>query len=280
MKKMTPETTIVFADVETTGIDGPDKDPLLEVAIVITVGATLTPIAEKSWLTLPEGMTVAEARAIAASKRKRGDFDVEAMHVESGLWDDLESAETILTYAEVDDAIDEFLTAEVGDADGLLLGGNSQGFDRGYFSAHLPKFNARLSYRNFDGTSVAYFTSGLGAAIQSSRTGVTGHRGIADLHLCINDVLIQRDAIQLAATAVGLAIEVSPDGCGVFAPDAADDVEWYAALVRLSAVLDSFGYRLHIDGERRATILGSDRYRLQLLENFGPGLNIRWRRTL
>ena len=126
---------------------------------------------------------------------------------------------------------------------------------------------------------MAYFTSGLGAAIQSSRTGVTGHRGIADLHLCINDVLIQRDAIQLAATAVGLAIEVSPDGCDVFAPDAADDVEWYAALVRLSAVLDSFGYRLHIDGERRATILGSDRYRLQLLENFGPGLNIRWRRT-
>lgn len=242
---MTPNTLVLFCDVETTGIDGPHSDPLLEVALVLTQGPKFDVLAERSWLTLPAGTSVAEARAIAASKRERGDFDVEAMHEKSGLWADLESADRILTYDEVDEAIEEFLAAEVGDATGLLLGGNSQGFDRGYISAHLPSLDARLSYRNLDGTSVAYANSGLGVAVSADRTGVTAHRGIADLHLCIADMLAQREAVLLAVGQSRLSLSFDSRDGVIFAPDSASDIEWAAALVRINAVADAHGFDVY-----------------------------------
>lgn len=256
MKKMTPQTLTVFCDVETTGIDGPESDPMLEVALVLTQGPKFTILAEKSWLTRPEGMTVAQARAIAASKRERGDFDVEAMHIKSGLWDDLESADRVPTYAEVDAGIEAFLSGEVADTTGLLLGGNSQGFDRGYISAFLPKLDARLSYRNLDGTSIAYANSGLGAAVSADRTGVTAHRGVADLHLCIDDMLAQREAILLAVGRQGIDVIVDDKTSTISAVPESSEIEWAAAKVRLNALADAFGHQVSESAVRQATFSG------------------------
>lgn len=275
MKKMTPQTLTVFCDVETTGIDGPESDPLLEVAIVLAQGPKFDILAEKSWMTLPEGMSVAQARAIAASKRERGDFDVEAMHVKSGLWDDLESADRVPTYAEVDGEIEAFLAGEVGDTTGLLLGGNSQGFDRGYISAFLPKLDARLSYRNLDGTSIAYANSGLGATVHSERTGVTAHRGIADLHLCINDMLAQREAILLAVGRQGIDVIVDDKTSTISAVPESSDIEWAAAKVRLNVLADALGSQVAEGGVRQAVISGGDSVPDMIAALATVGLNVR-----
>lgn len=274
MKKMTPQTLAVFCDVETTGIDGPESDPMLEVALVLAQGPKFTILAEKSWLTRPEGMTVAQARAIAASKRERGDFDVEAMHIESGLWDDLESADRVPTYAEVDAEIEAFLSGEVADTTGLLLGGNSQGFDRGYISAFLPKLDARLSYRNLDGTSVAYANSGLGAAVSADRTGVTAHRGVADLHLCIDDMLAQREAILLAVGRQDIDVIVDAETGVISAVPESSEIEWAAAKVRLNALADAFGHQVSESAVRQATVSGDSI--ADMVAAFGSaGLNVR-----
>lgn len=274
MKKMTPQTLAVFCDVETTGIDGPESDPMLEVAIVLAQGPKFTILAEKSWLTRPEGMTVAQARAIAASKRERGDFDVEAMHIESGLWDDLESADRVLTYAEVDAEIEAFLSGEVADTTGLLLGGNSQGFDRGYISAFLPKLDTRLSYRNLDGTSVAYANSGLGATVSADRTGVTAHRGVADLHLCINNMLAQREAILLAVGRQDIDVIVDAETGVISAVPESSEIEWAAAKVRLNALADAFGHQVSESAVRQATFSG-DSIADMVAALGSAGLNVR-----
>lgn len=274
MKKMTPQTLAVFCDVETTGIDGPESDPLLEVALVLTQGPKFTILAEKSWLTRPEGMTVAQARAIAASKRERGDFDVEAMHIESGLWDDLESADRVPTYAEVDGEIEAFLSGEVADTTGLLLGGNSQGFDRGYISAFLPKLDTRLSYRNLDGTSIAYANSGLGATVSADRTGVTAHRGVADLHLCIDDMLAQREAILLAVGRQDIDVVVDAETGVISAVPESSEIEWAAAKVRLNALADAFGHQVSESAVRQATFSG-DSIADMVAALGSAGLNVR-----
>lgn len=260
MKKIDPDTVVVFSDIETTGLDV-TSDVMLEVAIVLTRGPAFEVFARHSILTLPEGMSAFEAQS------KAREF-VLNMHTESGLWPDLiesSASDRTLRYTpavegaapnESDASLVAFLDEHVPGESKLLLGGNSQAFDRKFFEAFLPHFNSRLHYRNVDGTSIAYANSTAGAVLNSDHKTAVAHRGLGDLDMSIADVRLQRDSI-LEAVAGG-PIKVTIDGDRVLL-DAESEVTVGAAGVRLMAAADRLGAEVFFeeDGRSAQVLLGS-----------------------
>ena len=167
---------IVWIDTETTGLD-PDRDLLLEIAVVVTDNA-LRELGATSAVIAPEhGVEDALARM---------DPFVTAMHSSNGLISELGSPAALTL-----DAADRWITAHIdqaaaGAAGPFLLGGNSITHDRGFLDRHAPQTFSRLHYRSLDVSSIEQDMVRDGyadeIAAERRRTAPAGnHRALGDI---------------------------------------------------------------------------------------------------
>lgn len=167
---------IVWIDTETTGLD-PDRDLLLEIAVVVTDNA-LCELGATSVVIAPEH-GVEDALALM-------DPFVTAMHSSNGLISELDSPASLNL-----DAADRWIAAQIdeaaaGAAGPFLLGGNSITHDRGFLDRYAPQTFSRLHYRSIDVSSIEQDMVRDGyadeIAAERRRTAPAGnHRALGDI---------------------------------------------------------------------------------------------------
>lgn len=143
---MAKKSTIVWIDVESTGIDPHNGDKLLQVACRIT----------NEELEFLDGdgfeMKVYYPLTEAQQMRDTAPDVVRSMHDATGLWDALPGGAPI-------QSVEEFLLRHiqkfVPQARTARLGGNSITLDRNFLAKYLPSVSNYLHYRSVDVTSVA-----------------------------------------------------------------------------------------------------------------------------
>ena len=126
---------LIWIDMEMTGLD-PDKDRIIEVAIVITDGQ-LNKIAESPVLIVSQSNAVLEGM----------DKWNQSTHAKSGLIDKVKASN--LTEAEVEAQMLAFLQQYVPSGTSPMCG-NSICQDRRFMARWMPQLEAYFHYRNLD----------------------------------------------------------------------------------------------------------------------------------
>src|SRR6478735_545932 len=129
------KTPLVWVDMEMSGLV-PDKDRILEVALVVT-DAELNPIAEAPVYVVHQADEVLDGM----------DNWNKSTHGKSGLVDKVRAS--TFTEAEVERRILEFLKATVPER-AAPLAGNTVHQDRRFMARYMPAFDAYLHYRIVD----------------------------------------------------------------------------------------------------------------------------------
>ena len=213
----TSNDRIVWIDCEMTGLDL-TADALIEVAVVVT---------DSELTVLGNGVEVVIAPPPAALEQMN-DF-VRAMHVTSGLLEDLPTGTTL---ADAQAQVLEYVQTWVPDPGKAPLAGNSVGTDKNFLDRDMPELSAHLHYRVIDVSSIkelarrwyprVYFAS-------PEKHG--GHRALGDILDSIDELRYYRAALlvpepgpdskqakavaaQVIATSVHLALDaqVAPEG--------------------------------------------------------------------
>jgi oligoribonuclease len=213
----TSNDRIVWIDCEMTGLDL-TADALIEVAVVVT---------DSELTVLGNGVEVVIAPPPAALEQMN-DF-VRAMHVTSGLLEDLPTGTTL---ADAQAQVLESVQTWVPDPGKAPLAGNSVGTDKNFLDRDMPELSAHLHYRVIDVSSIkelarrwyprVYFAS-------PEKHG--GHRALGDILDSIDELRYYRAALlvpepgpdskqakavaaQVIATSVHLALDaqVAPEG--------------------------------------------------------------------
>lgn len=179
---------IVWIDTETTGLD-PDRDLLLEIAVVVTDNS-LRELGATSVVVAPEH-GVEEALA-------RMDPFVTAMHSSNGLISELDSPAALPL-----DAADRWIAAHIdqaaaGAAGPFLLGGNSITHDRGFLDRYAPQTFSRLHYRSIDVSSIEQdmVRDGYADEIAAERRRTTpagNHRALGDIRDSVSQLASLRE---------------------------------------------------------------------------------------
>lgn len=146
---MRPEHTgIVWVDVETTGTDA-YNDRLLEVASIVT---------DLDGNTVGEPFSSVLFYADYNTTLSLLNENTERMHKDSGLLEDLYFAPGSNSPNETDIRIAQWLEKNrLPQWKNLWFGGNSVFLDKEFVREHLPRFNASISHRSMDMTSVSTF---------------------------------------------------------------------------------------------------------------------------
>jgi oligoribonuclease len=213
----TSNDRIVWIDCEMTGLDL-TADALIEVAVVVT---------DSELTVLGNGVEVVIAPPPGALEQMN-DF-VRAMHVTSGLLEDLPTGTTL---ADAQAQVLEYVQTWVPDPGKAPLAGNSVGTDKNFLDRDMPELSAHLHYRVIDVSSIkelarrwyprVYFAS-------PEKHG--GHRALGDILDSIDELRYYRAALlvpepgpdskqakavaaQVIATSVHLALDaqVAPEG--------------------------------------------------------------------
>lgn len=140
-----------WIDLETTGLDARGDIPL-EVGIKLTDRFGEVTAAEWKTLVWESSLDWSKVMGLGAAHSIVG-----PMHQKSGLWDDLleQRGKTTRTRAETDEYLCDFLTGHEVRFGTLPMSGSSIGsLDRPFAQEHFPNFNAALSYRNIDISSI------------------------------------------------------------------------------------------------------------------------------
>jgi len=213
----TSNDRIVWIDCEMTGLDL-TADALIEVAVVVT---------DSELTVLGNGVEVVIAPPPGALEQMN-DF-VRAMHVTSGLLEDLPTGTTL---ADAQAQVLEYVQTWVPDPGKAPLAGNSVGTDKNFLDRDMPELSSHLHYRVIDVSSIkelarrwyprVYFAS-------PEKHG--GHRALGDILDSIDELRYYRAALlvpepgpdskqakavaaQVIATSVHLALDaqVAPEG--------------------------------------------------------------------
>ena len=176
---------MVWIDCEMTGLDLA-KDALIEVAVLVTDGQLNV---------LDEGLDL----LIKTSEEQlavMGDF-VRDMHTNSGLLDELQSAE--YTMAQAETIILEYVKQHVTQSCNAPLAGNSVGTDRSFIARDMPKLNNYLHYRNVDVSSIKELCRRwYPQVIENAPLKLGGHRALADIQESIEELRYLRETIFVA----------------------------------------------------------------------------------
>ncbi len=171
------DQNLVWLDCEMTGLD-PDKERLIEIAIVIT-GPHLTPRIEGPVLVIHQS----DALLGAMDAWNKG------THGRSGLIDKVKAS--TVSDAEAEKLILEFITRYVPKGASPLCG-NTISQDRRFLVKYMPKLEAYLHYRNLDVSTLKELAKRWRPDVYSGFRKAQKHTALADVHESIDELIHYR----------------------------------------------------------------------------------------
>ena len=171
------DQNLVWLDCEMTGLD-PDKERLIEIAIVIT-GPHLTPRIEGPVLVIHQS----DALLGAMDAWNKG------THSRSGLIDKVKAS--TVSDAEAEKLILEFITRYVPKGASPLCG-NTISQDRRFLVKYMPKLEAYLHYRNLDVSTLKELAKRWRPDVYSGFRKAQKHTALADVHESIDELIHYR----------------------------------------------------------------------------------------
>ena len=169
---------LIWIDMEMSGLD-PDKDRVLEVAIVIT-DQELNSLAEAPVLVVHQSDDVLGAM----------DEWNTSTHAKSGLVERVKAS--TLTEREVDERMVAFLADYVPPGVSPMCG-NSVHQDRRFMARHLPQLEAYFLYRNLDVSTLKELARRWKPQIMTGLTKHGKHEALADIHESIDELRYYRE---------------------------------------------------------------------------------------
>ena len=172
------DTHLVWVDMEMSGLD-PDKDVVLEVALVVT-DKDLNLVEEGPVLVVHQSDAVLDAM----------DSWNKGTHGKSGLVDKVKAS----TLSEVDVAarMIEFMKRHVGERKSPMCG-NSICQDRRFMARHLPKLEAYFHYRNLDVSTLKELAGRWRPELKDGFKKANSHTALADIQESIEELKYYRD---------------------------------------------------------------------------------------
>lgn len=171
-------TSLIWIDMEMSGLD-PDRDKVLEVAIVVT-DAQLHTVAEAPVLVVHQSDSVLTSM----------DSWNTSTHTKSGLIDRVRAS--TLTEAEVERRMVEFLTQYVPSGISPMCG-NSVHQDRRFLARHMPALEAYFLYRNLDVSTLKELARRWRPALLAALVKQGKHEALADIHDSIEELKYYRE---------------------------------------------------------------------------------------
>ncbi|MEA2663627.1 MAG: oligoribonuclease [Candidatus Eremiobacteraeota bacterium] len=173
------KTPLVWIDMEMSGLV-PDKDRILEVAMVVT-DAELNTIAEAPVYVLHQPDEVLDAM----------DSWNKSTHGKSGLIDKVRASR--LTEAEVESRLVEFLKPLVAERTAPLAG-NTVHQDRRFMARYMPAFDAYLHYRIVDVSTLKELARRWNPEVLQGVAKEGKHEALADVYESIEELRHYRRA--------------------------------------------------------------------------------------
>ena len=171
------DQNLVWLDCEMTGLD-PDKERLIEIAIVIT-GPLLTPRIEGPVLVIHQSDDLLGAM----------DAWNKGTHGRSGLIDKVKAS--AVSEAEAEKLILEFIARYVPKSASPLCG-NTISQDRRFLVKYMPKLEAYLHYRNLDVSTLKELAKRWRPDVYSGFRKAQKHTALADVHESIDELIHYR----------------------------------------------------------------------------------------
>ena len=172
------DTHLVWVDMEMSGLD-PDKDVVLEVALVVT-DKDLNLVAEGPVLVVHQSDAVLDAM----------DSWNKGTHGKSGLIDKVKAS--TLSEADVEARMIEFMKQHVGERKSPMCG-NSICQDRRFMARHLPGLEAYFHYRNLDVSTLKELAARWRPEIKDGFKKANSHTALADIQESIEELKHYRD---------------------------------------------------------------------------------------
>jgi oligoribonuclease len=172
------QNNLAWLDMEMTGLD-PDRDRIIEVAIVIT-NAQLETVAEAPVLVVhqPEGVLAA-----------MDDWN-KSTHGKSGLLDRVRGSR--LAESDVEEQMLAFLAAHVPTRTSPMCG-NSICQDRRFLARWMPRLEAYFHYRNLDVSTLKELARRWRPELAKGVTKQGKHEALADIHESIDEMKYYRE---------------------------------------------------------------------------------------
>ena len=172
------DTHLVWVDMEMSGLD-PDKDVVLEVALVVT-DKDLNLVEEGPVLVVHQSDAVLDAM----------DSWNKSTHGKSGLIDKVKASP--LSEADVENQMIEFMKRHVGERKSPMCG-NSICQDRRFMARHLPKLEAYFHYRNLDVSTLKELAARWRPELKDGFKKANNHTALADIHESIEELKYYRE---------------------------------------------------------------------------------------
>jgi len=172
------QNNLVWIDMEMTGLV-PDKDHIIEVAIVIT-NVNLEPVAEAPVLVVHQADEVLDGM----------DSWNKSTHAKSGLIDKVKASTLSDTVAE--EQMIAFLKLHV-PASTSPMCGNSICQDRRFLARWMPQLEAYFHYRNLDVSTLKELAKRWRPALMSGFTKHGKHEALADIYESIEELKYYRE---------------------------------------------------------------------------------------
>lgn len=169
---------LIWIDMEMTGLD-PDKDRIIEVAIVVTDGQ-LNFIAESPVLVVFQPNTVLDGM----------DKWNQSTHAKSGLIDKVKASK--LTETDVEAQLIVFLQQHVSSGTSPMCG-NSICQDRRFMARWMPQLESYFHYRNLDVSTFKELVKRWKPEIASGLKKEGKHEALADIYDSINELKYYRE---------------------------------------------------------------------------------------
>jgi oligoribonuclease len=172
------DTHLVWVDMEMSGLD-PDKDVVLEVALVVT---------DKDLNLVEEGpvLVVRQSDAVLDGM----DSWNKSTHGKSGLIDKVKAS--TLSEADVEQRMLDFMKQHVGERKSPMCG-NSICQDRRFMARHLPKLEAYFHYRNLDVSTLKELAARWRPELKDGFKKANNHTALADIQESIEELRYYRD---------------------------------------------------------------------------------------
>ena len=172
------DTHLVWVDMEMSGLD-PDKDVVLEVALVVT-DKDLNLVEEGPVLVVHQSDAVLDAM----------DSWNKSTHGKSGLVDKVKASP--LSEADVETRMIEFMARHVGERKSPMCG-NSICQDRRFMARHLPKLEAYFHYRNLDVSTLKELAARWRPELKDGFKKANSHTALADIQESIEELKYYRE---------------------------------------------------------------------------------------